>query len=336
MGEEKTFVGSVADLVSRDKPADSGEREVNIFLITGQSIGRKFRLRPGQILFAGRSSSTDIFIDENLVSRRHAKFAWVNDEVKVQDLGSTNGTFVNGRKVSSATLNSGDKVQIGQTLMKVYFSDDASADLSAIYALTDAFRERADPPGAVPAAKKKTFAGNLALMALPDLLQMMAANRSTGILELTHGENLTGRIYCRDGKLIYSVLGPVETEKAIFRMLGWKDADFEFRPEPFDPEKFNHQISMSLENVLMEGFRQIDEIEKLGPEIPPRRIRLRLLTSDNEFLNDLPPAVKAVLRSIVRYGTVGEILDRTPLFDLDIVKILVVLRKKKLIGVSAG
>src|SRR5688500_3110890 len=188
MGEEKTFVGRVDDLLQGPpRAAAAGEREVNIFLITGQAIGRKFRMRAGQILFAGRSASTDIFIDENLVSRRHAKFAWLNDEVKVMDLGSTNGTFVNGRKVQAATLKSGDKVQIGQTLMKVYFSDDPSADLSAIYALTDAFRERADPPGTpAAAAKKKTFAGNLALMALPDLLQMMAANRSTGILELTH------------------------------------------------------------------------------------------------------------------------------------------------------
>ena len=334
MGEEKTFVGSVADLLKDGQPksAEAGEREVNIFIITGQSLGRKFRLRPGQILFAGRSSSTDIFIDENLVSRRHAKFAWVGDEVKVQDLGSTNGTFVNGRRVTGATLQSGDKVQIGQTLMKVYFSDDSSADLSAIYALTDAFRERVDP--AAVAGKKKTFAGNLALMALPDLLQMMAVNRSTGILELTR-EAMTGRIYANDGKLVYAVLGPVECEKAIFRLLAWKDADFEFRPEAFDPSRFERTISMTLEAVLMEGFRQIDELEKLGPEIPPRRIKLRLLTGDNEFLNSLPPAVKAVLRSIVRYQAVGEILDRTPLYDLDVVKILIVLRKKKMIGVSA-
>jgi hypothetical protein len=331
MGEEKTFVGSIADLVKQgDAPAESADREVNIFLITGQSIGRKFRLRPGQILFAGRSSSTDIFLDENLVSRRHAKFAWVTDEVKVQDLGSTNGTFVNGRKVGGATLKSGDKVQIGQTLMKVYFSDDPTADLSAIYALTDAFRERVEPTAAP--ARKKTFAGNLALMALPELLQMMAANRSTGILELTR-ESLAGRIYCKEGRIHYAVLGPVECEKAIFRMLAWKDADFEFRPETFDLAKFTRQVTMSLENVLMEGFRQMDEIEKLGPEIPPRRIKLRMLTTDATLLESLPPAVKAVLRSIVRYQSVGEILDRTPLFDLDIVKILVVLRKKKLIGV---
>lgn len=334
MGEEKTFVGSVADLVKAgEAPAESHEREVNIFLITGQSIGRKFRLRSGQILFAGRSASTDIFLDENLVSRRHAKFAWVNDEVKVQDLGSTNGTFVNGRKVLAATLKSGDKVQIGQTLMKVYFSDDPTADLSAIYALTDAFRERAEPAAAAQ-QRKKTFQGNLALMALPELLQMMAANRSTGILELTR-ESLVGRIYCRDGRVHYAVLGPVECEKAVFRMLGWKDADFEFRPETFDLARFQRHVTMSLENVLMEGFRQIDELEKLGPEIPPRRIKLRLLTNESAVLNPLPPAVKAVLRSIVRYQAVGEILDRTPLFDLDIVKILVVLRKKKLIGVMA-
>lgn len=332
MGEEKTFVGRVDELIQQGDARTAGEREVNIFLITGQAIGRKFRLRPGQILFAGRSASTDIFIDENLVSRRHAKFAWVGEEVKVMDLGSTNGTFVNGRKQATATLSSGDKVQIGQTLMKVYFSDDPTADLSAIYALTDAFRERAEPAASAP--RKKTFQGNLALMALPELLQMMVANRSTGILELTR-DTVSGAIYCRDGRLVYAALGPVETEKAIFRMLAWKDADFEFRPDAFDPAQFERQISMSVENVLIEGFRQMDELEKLGPEIPPRRIRLRLLITDNAVLDQLPPAVKAVLRSIVRYQTVGEILDRTPLYDLDTVKILIVLRRKKLIGVMA-
>ena len=333
MGEEKTFVGKLDDLIQQGDARPSGEREVNIFLITGQAIGRKFRLRPGQILFAGRSASTDIFIDENLVSRRHAKFAWVGEEVKVMDLGSTNGTFVNGRKQPTATLVSGDKVQIGQTLMKVYFSDDPTADLSAIYALTDAFRERAEPAAATP--RKKTFQGNLALMALPELLQMMVANRSTGVLELTR-DTVAGRIYCRDGRMVYATLGLVETEKAIFRMLAWKDADFEFTPDAFDPAQFARQISMSVENVLIEGFRQMDELEKLGPEIPPRRIRLRLLITDNAVLDQLPPAVKAVLRSIVRYQTVGDILDRTPLYDLDTVKILIVLRRKKLIGVMGG
>lgn len=333
MGEEKTFVGRVDELIQQGdaRAAAGGEREVNIFLITGQAIGRKFRLRPGQVLFAGRSSSTDIFIDENLVSRRHAKFAWVADEVKVMDLGSTNGTFVNGRKQVQATLHSGDKIQIGQTLMKVYFSDDPTADLSAIYALTDAFRERAEPAAVAP--RKKTFQGNLALMALPELLQMMVANRSSGILELTR-DQLAGRIYCKDGRMVYAQLGPVETEKAVFRMLTWKDADFEFRPDEFDPAQFERQILMSVENILMEGFRQMDELDKLGPEIPPRRIKLRLLITDNAALEQLPPAVKAVLRSIVRYQSVGEILDRTPLYDLDVVKILIVLRRKKLIGVS--
>ena len=332
MGEEKTFVGRVDELIQQGDARTAGEREVNIFLITGQAIGRKFRLRPGQVLFAGRSASTDIFIDENLVSRRHAKFAWVGEDVKVMDLGSTNGTFVNGRKEPQATLRSGDKIQIGQTLMKIYFSDDPTADLSAIYALTDAFRERAEP--AVTSPRKKTFQGNLALMGLPELLQMMVANRSTGILELTR-DALAGAIYCREGRMIYATLGPVENEKAVFRMLAWKDADFEFRPDGFDPARFERQISMSVENILMEGFRQMDELEKLGPEIPPRRIRLRLLITDNAVLDQLPPAVKAVLRSVVRYQAVGEILDRTPLYDLDIVKILIVLRRKKLIGVLA-
>ncbi len=332
MAEEKTFVGSLSDLLPVAEPKrEPVGREVNIFVITGSAIGRKFRMRPGQILFAGRSQSTDIFIDEHLVSRRHAKIAWVEEEVSIQDLGSTNGTFVNGRKVTSQNLKSGDKVQIGQTLMKVYFSDDPAADLSAIYALSDAFRDRAVPPPPA-ASKKRSFQGNLSLMALPELLQMMSANRSTGILELER-DDLVGRIYCVEGRAVYAVIGPVENEKAIFRLLAWRDADFEFRPEPVDVDRFERRVQMSLENMLIEGFRQIDELEQIGSEVPPRRVRLRLLTADATLLKQLPPAVQAVLRSIVRYSSVGEVLDRTPLYDLDVVKILIVLRKKRLIGV---
>ena len=329
MGEEKTFVGNVQDLLVTDQEGAEVAREINIFCITGKNTGKKYRLRPGQVLFCGRSNSCEMFIDEILVSRRHAKFSYLGDEVRVTDLGSTNGTFVNGRKVASSTVNSGDRVQIGQTLMKVYFSDDPAADLTAMYALSDAFREQVDNKGQT---RRQTFTGNLSLMPLPDLLQTMAANRSTGLLELTR-DGQVGRVWCREGQVVYGSLGNVDGEKAVYRLLAWRDADFEFRPrEPVQSDK--PPIKLSLENLLMEGFRQIDEIERLGAELPPRRINLRVLVNDRDLLAKLPPPVRMVLSSIVRYKSVGEVLDRTPMSDLDIFRVLIALRKKRLIGVT--
>ncbi|NIV39075.1 MAG: FHA domain-containing protein, partial [Anaerolineae bacterium] len=61
----------------------------------------------------GRSSANDIVIDSLLVSRRHARLECSGGRCAVEDLGSANGLFVNGRRVSHAVLNPGDRIRIG-------------------------------------------------------------------------------------------------------------------------------------------------------------------------------------------------------------------------------
>ncbi|MHC4789471.1 MAG: FHA domain-containing protein, partial [Planctomycetota bacterium] len=75
--------------------------------------GRRLQLKPPRALI-GRDSGCDIWLADAAVSRRHAQLqtgelgAWV-----LTDLGSRNGTFVNGQQVHSTILNSGDRVRIG-------------------------------------------------------------------------------------------------------------------------------------------------------------------------------------------------------------------------------
>ena len=68
----------------------------------------------------GRSPSSDIVIDEPYVSATHARFTIQGPALVLEDLGSTNGTMVNGHAIDQpVTLRDGDEVQVGDTVMRV-------------------------------------------------------------------------------------------------------------------------------------------------------------------------------------------------------------------------
>ncbi len=68
----------------------------------------------------GRSASSDIVIDEPYVSATHARFTLQGPALVLEDLGSTNGTMVNGHPIKQpVTLREADEVQVGDTIMRV-------------------------------------------------------------------------------------------------------------------------------------------------------------------------------------------------------------------------
>ena len=80
-----------------------------------EEVGLTFRMLPGTLKTMGRAPRADFVVDAALVSRVHCRFT-LNDtgELELEDLGSTNGTFVNGRKVTKVLLSDGDKLTIGR------------------------------------------------------------------------------------------------------------------------------------------------------------------------------------------------------------------------------
>jgi len=79
----------------------------------GPNAGSRFLLDQ-DATSAGRHPSSDIFLDDVTVSRRHAEFRKHGEGYQVVDVGSLNGTYVNREPVDSAALANGDEVQIGK------------------------------------------------------------------------------------------------------------------------------------------------------------------------------------------------------------------------------
>ena len=70
-------------------------------------------------LIVGRSSTCDLVLDDAKASRQHARLRVDGSSAFVEDLGSRNGTFVNGERVASADLSPGDEIRIGDTRLRL-------------------------------------------------------------------------------------------------------------------------------------------------------------------------------------------------------------------------
>ena len=79
-----------------------------------------FRLRAGGMKTLGRATRADFIVDQPLISRVHCRFtAGATGVLEVEDLESTNGTFVNGERVKTARLSPGDCVRVGRVEIDV-------------------------------------------------------------------------------------------------------------------------------------------------------------------------------------------------------------------------
>jgi len=86
-----------------------------LIIKSGRKSGATFPLRK-KVINMGRDSSNEIVIDDPKSSRQHAKIKLEGDNFVIYDLASSNGTFVNGEKITSVKLNDGDEIKIGDTV----------------------------------------------------------------------------------------------------------------------------------------------------------------------------------------------------------------------------
>ena len=83
--------------------------------IDPEDAGLTFRLLPGSLKTVGRAPGVDFVVDAALVSRVHCRLTLSDaNQLELEDLGSTNGTFLNGKKVAKALLSDGDKLTVGR------------------------------------------------------------------------------------------------------------------------------------------------------------------------------------------------------------------------------
>ena len=84
-----------------------------------RSAETTFRLRSGAVKTVGRAPRADFIVDAALVSRLHCRLTATDDKLEVVDLASTNGTFVNDKRIDKARLTSGDRLRVGRVELTV-------------------------------------------------------------------------------------------------------------------------------------------------------------------------------------------------------------------------
>jgi len=127
---DQTADTSVTSLVT-DKP-----KKAHLFFLSGPLRGQLFPLSEGTILL-GRGQESDITIKDERVSRKHLKLEIKKEKVIIEDLKSTNGTFINGEKINRETLKMNDKVYMSpSTVFKFYLADeDEKTAIDELYEL---------------------------------------------------------------------------------------------------------------------------------------------------------------------------------------------------------
>jgi pSer/pThr/pTyr-binding forkhead associated (FHA) protein len=90
-----------------------------LVVVRGPNEGARFLL-DRNVVTVGRHPDSDIFLDDVTVSRRHAEFRREGSRFSVHDVGSLNGTYVNGERTDDRPLVTGDEVQIGKFKLAVF------------------------------------------------------------------------------------------------------------------------------------------------------------------------------------------------------------------------
>lgn len=281
-------------------------------------------------IIIGRSSDLDMVLVEDMVSRRHAKISSTDADVFIQDMGSTNGTFVNGEKIAGrAQLHEGDRILVGTSIIKVVAVEGAIAQQ------TEAEARRKLEAGAQQrqATQGRPMSGVIEEIPLPDLLQLLSTSRKSGVLTINNGVSI-GKIYLRKGSIYFATINDdfgVSPQKAIYRMLTWATGTFEL--EPSVEMQVMEEIQESTEALLMEGVRQLDEFQVLAKSLPPLGSPLAVPTPLAGKLRELSPSELDTFQLVLDHGQLQKVLDNFPGTDLDAAQNIISLMKREFVVV---
>ena len=286
--------------------------------ISGKYQGGEFPLFSDREIIIGRSSDLDMVLVEDMVSRKHAKIVTQGEQVYIMDLGSTNGTFVNGERIKKSRLKEGDRILIGTSIVKLISGADAALDTARGGTGPTSLEESAVRSGQKGGV---TMSGSIREVPLPDLLQLFGTSKKSGVLIIRGAQE--GRVYLRQGRIHYAMidgnhdLGPM---KAICRLMMWEEGDFELQP-PTD-EKFQLELDDSTEAIIMETMRQVDELRRIQTEAPPSTATLALAEPLLPPLSDLKREQLDVLQLVYNLGVIQDVLDQAPGTDYESYAIL--------------
>jgi pSer/pThr/pTyr-binding forkhead associated (FHA) protein len=199
-------------------------------------------------LLIGRSRGCDLQVPDSDTSRRHAEIYRSDGNYVLRDLGSTNGTFVNGRPVKEHRLEPGDRIQISGS--EITFCEISREIEGTAGVFTDAVTVLTERP--VPV---EVFRGELAEIPTFAVLQTLEMGRKTGAI-MVDSEDGVGRLWLDNGNPIHAETKLQKGFDAALSLVNSAAGRFSFEPDAVAPER---TIQASVTELLLEASRIQDE-----------------------------------------------------------------------------
>jgi diguanylate cyclase (GGDEF)-like protein len=136
-------------------PAAANRDRAYLIVLAGSSVGEMYKIND-EVTTIGRGNNADVHIVDDGISRKHCEIAHSGNQILVRDLGSTNGTFLNGNRISEHVLQDGDKIQVGSTTILKFTFHDSLDETFQRQMYESALRD-----GLTKAFNKKYFADRL-------------------------------------------------------------------------------------------------------------------------------------------------------------------------------
>jgi hypothetical protein len=211
------------------------------------------RVERGQEVILGRSAECSLQLPAAGASRRHASVGWRDGAVVLRDLGSTNGTYLNGQRVSQETaLRSGDRIRIGGLEILYTCVESGTAVSNATHSSSSTVVSFWPGTGSSPA---EALRGDLQKVPLFAVLQMLEMGRQSGCLavEASGGE---GYLWLDEGRIVHAESSKKSGLDAALAIAQANAGRFDFAPGSPSPER---TMGASVTEVILEATRLLDE-----------------------------------------------------------------------------
>lgn len=206
-------------------------------------------MTPDHPVVIGRQAQCDLTLHDNDVSRRHAEVCFEAGGYVLRDLGSTNGTFLNDKEITSpAPLSPGDRIEVGaRTLTFCELAPEALGAAENPNAAQSLSAERSP--------SREAFAGDLSEIPAFAVLQVLELGSRSGLLEID-AEDLSCRIWLREGVPIHAESSNQTGFDAALSIASLERGRFRFEPQLVTVEA---TIACTMTELLTEGCRLLDE-----------------------------------------------------------------------------
>ncbi len=229
-----------------------------------------------KVIIIGRHSDSEMVLSENMISRRHARITMNGRDIILEDLGSTNGTFVNGSRIKKIKLKIADRILVGTSIAKLIEANAPARSMQEVNT-------------------SGTVNGLLEDIPIPEVLQLLATSKKTGVLKVEGFE-----VFLDKGVLQGAKGNGLVDKVALFQLLKLKKGEFDFSPVPID------NLVKNPLNLFFDAFLQ-EAAAKAKEEVA---------IIDDDFLIDDDDSVPAINDDLDDFS-LGDLDDDFDLDDLD-------------------